>query len=463
MKIYVRYYEMFLWALFIITWGVPSNILAQQPTATFKKLSGEAMVSLQGQQDMQATRNTILSQDDAIQTHIGETSLELSDGSTLELGAHTMLDFAGLSQDSSGARHSHLYLLWGHVRAFLSQEHQHPGSSFKVETLNALVNVTFSQPDIEVFYHPETDTTTVLARSVSLLLTNLVTEEVALIPTGHTGVVHGDKLEDRAALLPPLEQSTQPPVGKSVTTPGGQRLRQLVRTFEEARQARNQFGRVFFSDNSSSSAASTSQNPQQSVQRPLPSSREISSSPTETTHSTPGTGQAAREQSAFSQLSTGTKIALGAGVVAAVGGVGSIILSSNDDNTSSGWPFSGTFEKEDSTIFPDGVVGDGIITFRLIQDETLLHGEHTRTLTIPECGSMNLTVSVTGTTEANFGSISFPPSDSNFWDYHIECGTGWYATSIEGDTCNIELIEDTQNIRLSNCRLSIYNDEYVRR
>ncbi len=373
MKKSVTCCNVFICALFIVL-GMSSEPQAQQPGAIIKTLNDEAMVSIQGQPDSKAKSNMVLSQNDVIQTQINMTSLEFSDGSTLELGAYTMLDFAELSQEPSGARHSHLYLLWGHVRAFLSQEHQRPGSSFKVETLNALVNVTFSQPDIEVFYQPETDTTTVLARTVSLLLTNLLTGEVALIPPGHTGVVREDKIEDIAALLPPLEQSA-PPIGKSVTTPGSQKLQQLVRAFEEARQTRNQFGRVFFSD-SSSSASSSSGDTQQTLQRPQPSSRVISPPSNEIIHPSPELAQTAGKQSPLSQLSTGAKIALGAGALAVTGGVVIAIADSGDDNnTEKNEPFTGSFV----TQFPDNGGFFTTITLSLNQNGDSISGQITLT------------------------------------------------------------------------------------
>jgi hypothetical protein len=126
-----------------------------------------------------------------------EVVLALSDGSELQLEEETSLDIAVLVEEAdTGARTSRIKLLWGQVRAMLSPGHQKEGSSFDVETPNALVGVKFSQPVIEVGYDPETDTTTVDAQTVDVVVTNLKTQRIELIRKGQRGLVR-----DRSILL----------------------------------------------------------------------------------------------------------------------------------------------------------------------------------------------------------------------------------------------------------------------
>lgn len=164
---------------------IPSTSLAQQPTATIKTLSGNVLVSGQA-----ATVGTVLQAGDTIQTQVGASViLELSDGSTLELGENTNIDLAMLTQEPNGARVSRVKLLWGRVRALLSPSHQKEGSTFNIETPNALVGVKFSQPKVEVIYDPNKQETTGIAHTVELLVTNLLTGETKLIPVGSSVII----------------------------------------------------------------------------------------------------------------------------------------------------------------------------------------------------------------------------------------------------------------------------------
>jgi hypothetical protein len=178
-----------------ILWCLPSLSSAQQPTATITSFSGTVHVSIQGNESVVATVGRILNRGDTIQTQTGaNVVLTLSDGSELRIGEETNLDVAVLSQQSTGARVSRLKLAWGRMRAFLSPRHQKEGSSFDVETPNAVVGVKFSEPDIEVIYDPETRSTIVRAYTVAVSVTNLVTKEVRLVPKGHQAIVQDEFL-----------------------------------------------------------------------------------------------------------------------------------------------------------------------------------------------------------------------------------------------------------------------------
>ena len=143
-----------VWILLImfLCFSFPSVSMAQQPTATISTLSGTVLVNGQ-----EGGKGAVLTAGDVIETQAGATVvLELSDGSLLELGEHTKVDLADLAQTATGARVSLIKLLWGRLRAKLSPGHQQAGSSFEIETPNALVGVTFSEPDVEVSYNPDT-------------------------------------------------------------------------------------------------------------------------------------------------------------------------------------------------------------------------------------------------------------------------------------------------------------------
>jgi hypothetical protein len=171
----------------------PSISNAQQPTATIKELNGQAVVS----GTTPATVGAVLRSGDTLQTQTGASVvLELSDGSRLEIGEDTNIEIAELVQEpATGARASRVKLAWGRIRAWLSPGHQKEGSSFNVETPNALIGVKFSQPDIEVIYDPDTNTTTVFAYTVEVIITNLLTGEIETIKPGEQGIVQGKRIK----------------------------------------------------------------------------------------------------------------------------------------------------------------------------------------------------------------------------------------------------------------------------
>ncbi len=175
----------------VLLLGVFAKCSAEQPSAAVSSLTGNVSVAIQGTEMATATVGTMLRAGDVIQTGTGaNVVLVLSDGSELELGQNTRLDITILSQNpSTKARKSRLKLLWGKVRSVLSPGHQEEGSAFSVETPNALAGVKFSQPVIEVAYDPVTDTTTIDAHTVDVVVTNLKTMRSKLIQRGTRGIV----------------------------------------------------------------------------------------------------------------------------------------------------------------------------------------------------------------------------------------------------------------------------------
>lgn len=183
-----------LWLCGVV--GVPLAAFAQQPTAAITSMTGSVLVSLQGQSPAPAQIGMELGLGDVLETHAeSNVVLRLSEGSELHLGQNTRLDLAALFQNpKTQARTSRIKLLYGRLRAFLSPGHQADGSAFTVETPNAVIGVKFSHPDIEVMYDPETDITVVIAYTVSVRVTNLLTKETKVMPKTHQAIVQGEFL-----------------------------------------------------------------------------------------------------------------------------------------------------------------------------------------------------------------------------------------------------------------------------
>jgi len=182
----------------------PSLTEAQRPTATITALSGEALVFIQGGSPVPGSVDAVLHAGDTIRTHAGTTVvLELSDGSALILGENTNLDISELAEDpQTGARTSRLKLLWGKMRSLVSSGHQVPGSSFNIETPNALAGVKFSEPDSEVLYDPTMSTTTVIPHKFDVVVTNRVTNDSVRIPEGYIGIIHERGIQKIARTIP---------------------------------------------------------------------------------------------------------------------------------------------------------------------------------------------------------------------------------------------------------------------
>jgi hypothetical protein len=163
---------------------------AQQPTATISSLSGKVLVALQEKPAVEAEVGVILQAGDMIELRQGASAtVQLSEGSQLQLGQNTKIELADLLQTETGARQSRISLLWGRIRAFLAPGHQKQGSRFTVETPNAQVGVKFSQPDVEVIYYENTDVTVVLSYTVESLVENRLTREVKKVPQAYQGIV----------------------------------------------------------------------------------------------------------------------------------------------------------------------------------------------------------------------------------------------------------------------------------
>jgi hypothetical protein len=403
--------------------GITSPILAQQPTATLQTLQGDVQVSLQDQADQPGAHGMLLSQGDAVRTHSGATaSLIFSDGSVVKLDENTTIRLELFEQTpETGARMTRISLLWGHVRLLLSPGHQIKGSACKVEIVNAVVNVTFSEPELEVFYDVITDTTTALAHTVALLLTNRLTGEPALIVQGHTGVVHEQTIEDRERLIAP-SQSTPGLPGTSET----QSIKELLQTFERTRETYQRVRR--FSPESSPS-------PRES-QQPAPESpsttRELSESPERSPSSSEPRllpsepASDAPERSRAFRLGTVTKAAIGVGVVAAAtaGGVvaataASSDNSSDDDDNPDNTPFTGTFKAEGpASNAPDWYM---TFTFHLTQTGDSITGEFIQTVSY--CCTATVTSLVSGEIiSENQAQLAFTSEGA-----HCDCSDGGYG------------------------------------
>lgn len=390
-----------------------SASLAKEPTARISVLRGDVRVSGLGQKDLPATFNTVLSQGDAIQTFAGASAvLTFSEGSSVELGEHTTLYLAVLEQNPrTGARASHIHLLWGKIRAALTPKHQKKGSVLKVETVNAMVNVTFSQPDVEILYNWQTDTTIAFAHTVPLEITNLLTEETALIAKGHTGIVQGQKIEERAgAVLQTLDKTTG--------SPNDQQIRRLLYTFNETRRTRDLLKRF-----------------------PLKTPQEVLPPPRETAHilGTPDTSLSPTRKSGVSEttIRIGSAVAIGGGLVAIA------ILSGDDgDDTKPRPSFTGTFVWEGIDPATDDSF-QSIYTFHLTQKKDLITGKFIQTAS--GCCTVTSQSTVSGTvTEENRAWLSLTRTPAS-----CTCDDGEYI-NFSGETFLLVVTLGNDNSLLSD-------------
>ena len=168
---------------------------------------------------------------------VSSVGLRFSDGSELRLGQNSKVDFAALTQvPATKARESRVKLWYGSLRAWIAPEHQTTGSSFEVDTPNALAGVKFSQPVIEVSYDPSTKTSLFKAYTVALIVRNSVTGEHKQIPQGLQVVVRDestvtmplpaqqipspqDDIPEAPQTEPPADSSMRPPAESLTESP----------------------------------------------------------------------------------------------------------------------------------------------------------------------------------------------------------------------------------------------------
>jgi len=193
---FIRFCVVYLVLAAYIGMFLPLNVDAQEPTTvTVTSFSGQVMVSLQGQASKVAAVGDVLRAGDVITTLAGaEVVLTFTEGSELHLGEKTKIDIAALTRTSTGARQSNVKLLNGRVRAFLTPGHQEKGSAFTIETPNATAGVKFSRPVLDVSYDPATDTTTIDAYTVEVVVTNLRTMRIEQVLSGQRAVIRREEL-----------------------------------------------------------------------------------------------------------------------------------------------------------------------------------------------------------------------------------------------------------------------------
>ena len=174
----------------IISMAAP--VRAEQPTATITQLTGAAVIIAGGQERPAQTGMTVKAGEKLRTQADAAVTLTFSDGSTIPLKANTEVEIAELLQEpTTGARRSKLKLWFGWLQAKLSPGHQKEGSSFEVETPNAQVGVKFSQPEVEIWYDPRTDTTVARGYTVKLSVLNRQSgATVTEMPAAHQVIVH---------------------------------------------------------------------------------------------------------------------------------------------------------------------------------------------------------------------------------------------------------------------------------
>ncbi len=171
--------------------SIATSSQAQQPTATVRALSGRVLLVIPQQESVRIKEGEVLQSGDVIELKPGASAtLALSDGSEIQLGGKHQTRHRRADGVSARGATISLKLFYGHLRAFLSGDHQKEGSSFEVETPNAQVGVKFSQPDVLVSYDPELETSFINAYTVGVKVRNLITgAEVEEMPKGHQAIV----------------------------------------------------------------------------------------------------------------------------------------------------------------------------------------------------------------------------------------------------------------------------------
>ncbi len=202
-------------AIMLAWWGGSVESAIQQPTLTVKKFTGEVFGSTSEKGKFPATVETVLKSGDTIETLPNSSAnLQFSEGSTITLGEKTKMDIVMLIREQvTEARKSRVKLLKGRMRAKLSEGHQQEDAAFTIETPNALVDVKFSEPDVEVIYNLEENKTSIFAYTVSVTVINSKTKETITISKENLAVVQDDVISVTPVIK--AQRASTPPVSEA--------------------------------------------------------------------------------------------------------------------------------------------------------------------------------------------------------------------------------------------------------
>jgi len=194
--------------LCLLMLGMAGSSPAQQPTASVRQVTGEALISGR----MPVRPGAALQAGDAIHTRTAATvTLEFSDGSILQLGSATTVELTEVARPATdGGRITSLYLRQGHIYVDASCAYRpERAASYNVETPNTMVESAL-QAQFEVRYEPAPRATTIIAHAVDLYLTDLHTYQTYIIPSGYTQVIYDNRPTDRRPTSPaaPPKKST---------------------------------------------------------------------------------------------------------------------------------------------------------------------------------------------------------------------------------------------------------------
>ncbi len=437
-----------IWVLLIIFSGslLPSVSIAQTPTATIANVTGTVLVNgqMQGQ-------GTVLGTGDVLETQAGAlVVLQLSDGSLIEIREQSKVDLTVLAQTAAGARTSRLKLLWGRIRASLSAGHQKEGSTFDIETPNALIGVKFSQPDVEVSYDPANTETRALALTVALSARNFVTDEEKIVPVGAlvilsalgtrviaggaaTGTISSESIGQGGAetLEPSATESTTPEAGEAQAESSG-------------------------SAESGTSEAETSQTQPSESTGTDPTRTELAE---QAGTGLSGTETSETEESEAAEEDAGKAkrrrmMLIGAGAALAAGGVAVLASGGGDDGGSSEsssetFLFTGTFIRVDTFTQPAGVTTIEE-TWQLTENADSISGIYSLVFSLVVC-NYNYAQNVTGTVTGNNTAVLNRPAVS-----YDECGTPETASASTA-TCTLQNSGNTLS-----CNTGTTTQEYQR-
>lgn len=207
----------------LLTGGFTVFTEAQEPTAVIKSLEEEVLVSIQGTTPTFGIAGTVLRAGDVIRTYNEANALlNLSDGSRIELGEQTNITLSVLEQrPQTGGRKTALDVAWGRIRGILSPVYQAQGSTFTIQTPNALISVKSSEADVEVMHEPDTRITTVLAHEFDVRIIHLLTGTSLSLPQGHSVIIRENVMQEIAEIVELASQRKVQGQTATITSLGG--------------------------------------------------------------------------------------------------------------------------------------------------------------------------------------------------------------------------------------------------
>jgi hypothetical protein len=135
-------------------------------------------------------------------------------------------------------------------------------------------------------------------------------------------------------------------------------------------------------------------------------------------------------------MSTGTKVAIGAGALALVGG--GIALAAGGGDNKKEEPFTGRFAYSFVDVTPQGGVLDCVHVINLKQNGNSLSGSRDMTHTFRGCCTLNFSVPASGVVSGNLATITYGSGEG----FCSGSGGCWLRSTYDGGTFDYTLIDN---------------------